>query len=209
MKAQPHRQAEREGHVGRERAEMGQRIGRALERRVFPIDPRQQAEREDHRDDAEQRRMNASAPSREENQDRRARRRWRVRCAAGRSRQPSAHADPSVGDDRQSRATGVKSAGQDGRTDPRATRRRRLAGEMSCCATGVLRQDDRAGADLLDHIEAMRAEQSSGLPRRARDERSKQQARVHVETGKRLVQHQEIRVVQQRRREQHALPHAL
>ena len=72
------------------------------------------------------------------------------------------------------------------------------------------RQDDGARADLLDHVEAMRAEQDhAALGRKHAQQRTKQQAGVDVEARERLVEHEELGVVQEGRGQEHALAHAL
>jgi len=52
-------------------------------------------------------------------------------------------------------------------------------------------------------------ENHAAVRRKHAQQRAKQQPSVHIETGKRLIQDDQIRIVQQRRRDEHALPHPL
>ena len=72
-----------------------------------------------------------------------------------------------------------------------------------------LRQDHDAGAELLDHVEAVGAEEHHAVASNEHaEQRSKEQASGDVEPGERLVEHEQIGVVDQRGRKQHPLTHA-
>ena len=181
-------------------------LGGAYDDRVHPRQP--QPERDDDRDDADDdadeavgafAREEAEVEERVEEQAREEPRHVRHACTTA----------------RMSRATGEKSCWSVTRwnsvSSDVAKSRLARAADTTCSATNLsLRQDHRARADLLDHVEAMRAEEDHpALRGEHRDERAEEQARVDVEAGERLVEHEQVGVVQQRRREQHALAHAL
>src|SRR4029450_242002 len=72
------------------------------------------------------------------------------------------------------------------------------------------RQNECARAQLFDHVKAVRAEENHvAVSCKHAQEFSEQQSSVHVEAGKGLIQDEQIRIVQERRREYHALAHAL
>ena len=71
-------------------------------------------------------------------------------------------------------------------------------------------QNHHVRADALHDFEIVRAEQHHFAARREfLNQAAQHQARGHVEAGKRLVQQDEIGIMQQRGREQHLLAHAL
>ena len=72
------------------------------------------------------------------------------------------------------------------------------------------RQDDDARAESFDHVEAMGTEEDH-LPFRRQHPKqgAKEQPRVHVKAGERLVEHEQLRIVEQCRRQQNTLPHPL
>jgi hypothetical protein len=71
-------------------------------------------------------------------------------------------------------------------------------------------EDQDAGTQRFDEIHAVRAEEDHLAARAQRLQQGAQQdARVDVEAGKRLVEDEEVGIVEERRGNQHALPHPL
>ena len=72
-----------------------------------------------------------------------------------------------------------------------------------------LMQDDHAGTNTLYRFELVRTEQHHLAARgKILDQLAQDQRRVHVEARERLVQQDEIGIMQQRRGHQHLLAHA-
>ena len=74
----------------------------------------------------------------------------------------------------------------------------------------AVRQDHDPRTQLLDDVEAVRAEKDhAAAGREHAEQRPEEQPGGDVEAGERLVQHQQIGVVHQGRGQEHALPHPL
>ncbi len=70
-------------------------------------------------------------------------------------------------------------------------------------------QNHDARTNLFDHVQAMRAEQDhAAVGHEPPEQRPEQEGGVHIQSGKRLVEHQEIRIVKEGGRQQHALAHS-
>ena len=83
--------------------------------------------------------------------------------------------------------------------------RRRIVGDDPPGA-----EDDDARAELLDGLELVRAvKDDPAIGGERPDDGAQDERRADVEAGHRLVENDQLRVVQESRREQHLLPHAL
>ena len=186
-----------------------------LDDRAHQHPRQQQPERQHRRDDADQDALKGVR--------RRPRRGRRSRTARRRNERVSRYQARSLdarseGHDAAmvsmiSRATGVKSGCCVTRTKVSSSDRRPATPSAAISLLRdqpPFRQDHDPRAQLLDHVEAVRAEENHpAVGGEQREQRAEQQAGVDVEAGERLVEHEQIRIVHQRRGEQHALPHAL
>ena len=147
-------------------------------------------------------RFNDSAPSSDRNPKSKSDvKKWRVRTTSG----LIAHGQAPAMVSRICRASGAKSGCSVARTNVSSSESgpsRAKSATRRSSDDPSRRQHDDPRAELLDHVEPVRAEEDHpALVGEHAQQRAEQQTGVDVEAGERLVEHEQLRVVQERGRD--------